>query len=218
MSGMATLNYQHGREAQIEQRKRLRLKWFGPTRAEVWRLLAEEIGANYEKRFWRGDRVIAEVGHWQVALDTVQVDKVTYTRVRAPYVNADDFRFCIFRKHLFSGLAQALGSQDVTVGHREFDEQFIIRGNHESKLRRLFANAELRRLLTAQPRVRFEVRDDEGFFCKKYPEGVDELRFFVPGVIKDIDRLRMLYDLFAETLQELCLMGSAYERNPRVKV
>jgi hypothetical protein len=111
-----------------------------------------------------------------------------------------------------------LGFADVRVGHPEFDEQFVIRGTHESRLRRLFDNAELRRLLMAQPKVRFEVRDDEGWFGARFPDGVDELRFFVPGVIKDIDRLKQLYDLFAETLHQLCKMGSAYERDPGVKL
>jgi hypothetical protein len=216
---MATLNYQHRRDAAKEQRKQFRLRWFGPSKAEVWQVLAREIGARYENRgFWRGDRVVADVGCWQVVLDTVHVDKITYTRIRAPYVNADDFRFCIFRKHLFSGIAQMLGFQDISVGHREFDEQFIIRGNHESKLRRLFDNARLRELIQAQPQIRFEVRDDEGFFIKKYPQGVDQLRFFVPRVIKDINHLKLLYDLFAETLQVLCEMGSAYERDPEVEI
>jgi hypothetical protein len=216
---MAQLNYQHGRDAAREQRTQFRLRWFGPTKAEVWQKLAEEIDARYENLgFWRGGRVVADVGCWQVVLDTQQVDKVTYTRIRAPYVNCDEFRFCIFRKHLFSGLAELLGFQDVNVGHPQFDEQFIIRGNHETKLRRLFANPRVRELIEAQPHIRFEVRDDEGFFFKKYPDGVDQLRFFVPGVIKDIDRLKLLYDLFAETLQTLCEMGSAYQRDPQVEI
>jgi hypothetical protein len=33
----------------------------------------------------------------------------------------------------------------------------------------------------------------------------------VTGVIKDLDRLKALYELFAETLDGLCRMGSAYE-------
>jgi hypothetical protein len=40
----------------------------------------------------------------------------------------------------------------------------------------------------------------------------------VVGVIKDVDRLKRLYDLFSETLDELCRMGSANEKNPGVKL
>ena len=213
---MTELNYQHGGEASRERRKQLRLSWFGPSRSEAWALLAREMGARHEKHFWRGDRVVAKVGRWQIVLDTVHVDKITYTRMRAPYANADGFRFCVFRKHFLSGLVEALGFQDVKIGDAEFDEAFVVRGNEEPKLRRLFADAGLRRWMLAQPKLKFEVRDDEGFFRPRFPEGVDELRFFVPGVIKDVDRLKGLYELFAATLQRLCEMGSAYERDPGV--
>jgi hypothetical protein len=38
------------------------------------------------------------------------------------------------------------------------------------------------------------------------------------GVIRDLDRLKTLYELFAETLNQLCLMGSAYEKDPQVEL
>jgi hypothetical protein len=56
------------------------------------------------------------------------------------------------------------------------------------------------------------VKDDEGWFGTKFPDGVDELHFAVAGVIKDIDRLKGLYDLFAETLDELCPPGRGERR------
>jgi hypothetical protein len=37
-------------------------------------------------------------------------------------------------------------------------------------------------------------------------------------VIKDLERLKQLYELFAETLGELCRMGSAYESDPGVRL
>jgi hypothetical protein len=45
---------------------------------------------------------------------------------------------------------------------------------------------------------------------------VDELYFQVVGVLKDIERLKSLFELFAEVLDRLCRMGSAYERGPGV--
>ena len=89
----------------------------------------------------------------------------------------------------------------------------------EDKLQRLFASERLRALLHAQPSVAFRVVDDDGgLFGKRFPAGVDQLQFLANGVIKDIDRLKLLYDLFAETLHELCRMGSAYEDDPRVRL
>jgi hypothetical protein len=62
------------------------------------------------------------------------------------------------------------------------------------------------------------VKDDENKFWggQGFPSNVDELYFQVTGVIKDVGRLKQLFDLFAETLDELCRMGSAYEQNPGV--
>jgi hypothetical protein len=36
----------------------------------------------------------------------------------------------------------------------------------------------------------------------------------VHGIIKDLHHLRGLYDLFAEILDHLCHIGSAYEDDP----
>jgi len=104
----------------------------------------------------------------------------------------------------------------VDVGYHDFDEEFIIKGENESKLRALFANAKIRTLLHAQPAVYLTVKDDEGWFGASFPEGVDELYFRVGGVIKDGERLKSLYDLFAETLHHLCHIGSAYENDPNI--
>ncbi len=191
-------------------------RWFGPSKAETWRQLSEEMGARYEEAgFAKADRVVASHGDWSVTLDTFTVSAgkttVTYTRIRAPYVNPDGFRFSVSRKGFFSGVGKMLGMQDIEVGQPEFDRDFIIKGTDTSRLRTLFANASVRRLIEAQPQIKFEVKDDEGYFGTKFPEGVDELYFVVVGVIKDPDRLYQLFELFAETLDELCRMGSAYE-------
>jgi len=140
--------------------------------------------------------------------------------MRAPYVNPDGFQFNIYRRGIFSNIGKWLGMQDVTVGYPQFDEDFIIKGNDEAKLRRLFASAKIRELITAQPDINFSVRDDDNKFWsgRNFPPGVDELYFQVTGVIKDVDRLKLLYDLFSETLDELCRMGSAYEKDPGVKL
>lgn len=198
-------------------------KWFGPSRKEVWRQLSDELGARYVPgSFRRSDRVEAAHGEWTVVLDTHTVSTgevtVVYTRVRAPYVNPDGFRFAIYRRGFFSGIGKFLGMQDVEIGDPPFDDAFIIKGTDESRLRALFASPRLRELILRQPEVHLSVKDDEGWFGPRFPDGVDVLTFMVQGVIKDVDRLKALYDLFAETLDELCRIGSAYETAADVKL
>ena len=200
---------------------------FGPSRDEVWRRLGEEIDADFiDGGFWKGSKVQAHVGPWTVTLDTYTVSSGnpsapssrTYTRMRAPYVNPEGFRFTIYRQGLFSGLGKLLGMQDIEVGAPEFDEAFIVQGTDGSRVRELFADPRLRALALEQPQLRLTVKDSEGWFGPSFPVGVDELHFQVVGVIKEVDRLKGLFDLFAAVLDRLCRIGSADEREPGVSL
>ena len=85
--------------------------WFGPSKDEVWQQLSQEIGADFvEGGFWKGNKV-------QAACQTLDdhprhlhrqhaAPHVTYTRMRAPYINPEGFRFTIYRKDLFSDLGK----------------------------------------------------------------------------------------------------------------
>lgn len=194
---------------------------FGPSREEIWRQLAELVHGQYvEGGFLKGDKVVAAHGEWTVTLDryVVSTGKVTmaFTRFRAPYVNPDGFRFRIYRRSVVSCLGKALGMQDIEVGDPSFDEAFIIKGSDEARVRQLFSNAKIRELTAAQPEVEFSVKNDEGFFGPAFPEGVDELHFLASGGLHDVEKLKGVFDLFAEVLDELCRMGSAYRTDPHL--
>ena len=194
---------------------------FGPSRKEIWNQLSAEIGAQYkEGGFWKGDKVEGTHGQWTVTLDTYTVSNgkttIVFTRMRAPYVNPGGFRFTVYRKTIFSAVGKWLGMQDIEVQDEPFDRDFIVKGTDEDKVRALFSNPRIRELIAAQKHIHFEVKDDEGWFGATFPEGVDELVFVVVGVIKDVERLKLLYELFAETLEQLCRIGAAYEQPPGV--
>jgi hypothetical protein len=187
---------------------------FGPSRKEIWRKLSEEIEARYVAgTFWKGDKVVAEHGEWTVTLDTYVISTgkttVVCTRMRAPYVNPGGFRFSVYRKSVFSGIGKLFGMQDIEIGDASFDDDFIIKATSESRVRELLADSRVRDLIARQKDIYFSVKDDEGWFGSKFPDGVDELHFAVLGVIKDIERLKLLFELFAETLDHLTRMGAA---------
>jgi len=197
------------------------MAWFGPSKDELWKQLSQEIGADFVAgELWKGSKVQAHVGPWTITLDTHTVSsgqsQVTYTRMRAPYVNGAGFRFTIYRKGIFSDLGKLMGMQDIEVCNPEFDEAFIIKGNDEFKVRELFSNRKIQELITAQPQIHLSVHDSEGWFGPKFPDDVDELYFQVVGVIKDLPRLKLLYDLFAEVLDQLCRLGAAVKSSPNV--
>ncbi len=179
---------------------------FGPSKEEVWSQLCSEINARYvDGGFWKGDMVQATHGPWTITLDTYVVSTgksaVTYTRMRAPFVSPDGFEFTVYDKGIFSDIGKWFGMQDIEVGDGVFDEDFIVKSNNESKVRELLANFKIRQLIGQQPEIHFSAKDDE-------------LLFRVVGVIKDVERLKLLYELFSETLDELCRIGSARQTAP----
>jgi hypothetical protein len=199
----------------------LRLQLYGPSKDEIWRQFCEEVGATYVGRsFLKGSKVQAHYGQWTITLDIYRVGvgnaRKHFTRMRAPYVNKDAFRFTIYRKGFFSNLGKLLGMHDVEIGYPGFDEAFVIKGSDDEKLRALFGNERIRQLIEMQPEIYLTVKDDEGWSSKSFPEGVDELYFRVPRVVKDLERLKSLYYLFAETLNHLFHIGSAYEDDPNL--
>jgi hypothetical protein len=198
-------------------------KAFGPSKAEIWRQLSAELGATYvDGGAWKGDKVLARHGEWTVTLDSYVESagkfRVAYTRMRAPYVNPDGFRFTIYRQGPFAGIAKLFGMQDVEIGEAPFDKAFVIKTNDEARLRNLLASERLRGLIARQEDIYFAVKDNEGRFGPAFPENVDELYFQVTEVIQDLDRLKALYELFAVTLTDLCRIGAAYETAPDVSV
>lgn len=196
---------------------------FGPSKKEVWQALSDQIGSEYvEGSLFKCDKVVAHIKQWTVTLDTYIVSNsetsTTYTRMRAPYVYTDGIRFKIYRSGIFSGIGTALGMQDIEIGFPEFDKDFVIKGENEQKIKELLKNTRIRELISLQKYFHLEVKDDEGWFGAKFPDGVDELNFCVPVVIKDLEQLKGLFELFAEVLNQLCIIGSAYESNPGVEL
>lgn len=196
---------------------------FGPSKDEIWRQLCEQVGGDFvQGGFWKGSKVQVHHKEWTLTLDTYSEpdgeSSRTYTRMRAPFVNKDGFRFTIYRRGFFSDLGKLLGMQDVEIGEPEFDDAYIIKGKDEEKLRKLFANARIRQLIGQQSQIHLSVQHEKSWFKAKFPEGVDELYFREMGTIKDIERLKALYDLFAEVLDHLCKIDPAYEDDPGVEL
>ncbi len=189
---------------------------FGPSKEQVWTELAHEVEGRFlEGGLFSADAVQVRAGDWIITLDTYTVStgqsSQTYTRLRAPYVNPERFHFRIYRSSMFSGLGKLFGMQDIEVGHEVFDRDFVIQGTSARRVRGLFENSKIRALIQQQPRIDLRVKDDEGWFQGKFPDGVDELCFVCGGVIKDLTQLRGLFELFAEVLNQLCHEGKAYD-------
>jgi hypothetical protein len=89
---MPDIDYQSAGDRTHERGPVLR-KLFGPSRDEIWSLLAQQVGGQFTAgEGWAGrSRVDAQVGQWVVTLDTFVVStgksNVTFTQARALFVN-----------------------------------------------------------------------------------------------------------------------------------
>lgn len=188
---------------------------FGPSRSEVWSKLAAEMEGRFDGGGWlEGAKVEVDAGPWTITLDTYRVNKHTYTRLRAPYVNPRGFRFHVYPQHVFAQVGKLFGMRDVEVGVPEFDDAWIVQGTDDALLAQLFRTESIRGLLGAAGHVSFQVRDDEGWFGRRFPDGVDELVLTTSGVVRNIPRLKVFFALFAETLDRLVALRAADRRHP----
>jgi hypothetical protein len=186
-------------------------RFFGPDRDEIWEKLADEVGGNfYDGGFWLGDsKVRAQVADWIVTLDTYRDHRnAVYTRIRAPFVNKDGFIFTVYRVGSFED-EHAADDSDIQLGLADFDDAFVIKSNNLEQAKKLFSDEKIRTLLTDQPAVFFNASKHSGWYSAEFPEGVGELLFQARGEIKNLPRLKRLYELFGETLDRLCQIGSA---------
>lgn len=188
---------------------------FGRHKKQIWQELCLLIDADFfDTGRWKPDYIEAYHGNWVITIDTFNTDKMAFTRIRAPYVNRDDFHFKIYRANFLHGIGKKMGMQDIEVGYPEFDKDFIIQGNDKRKLQMMFENPHIRNLISFQPQIHFGINKQVPWPQKKFPKGINEVYFLVPTILKDLNQLHDLYDLFAITLDHLCHIGSAYEDDP----
>ncbi|TCT17216.1 hypothetical protein EDC18_101514 [Natranaerovirga pectinivora] len=197
---------------------------FGPSKEEVWKELCEEIkGTLINEGFWKGSRVEVQYKNWKIYLDTYTVStgksSITYTRLRAPFVHYRDFHFKIYERFgIISDIGKALGMQDIEIGDSEFDKKYIIQGNNESIVKSILSNTRVKDLIYLQPRIKLETKNNEGIFGPNFKDNESQLYFLVTGVIKDVQLLKIIFELFSVLLDEMALQGVISEDTPSVQL
>ena len=191
---------------------------FGPGQDEAWRALAKQIGADYTPRNWaKAGRIDLHHDDVVITLDvyTVSTGKssMSYTRMRSPFRNTRGMAMNIYRKSIFTGMGKLMGMQDITVGDALFDEHFVVQGNPEPAIVAFLQDAKIRGLLDSQPKyssVLFKIKQDDGWFAKHYPEGIDELYFLRAGIVKDEQQLKQMFELFLASIDRLAQDGCEF--------
>ena len=181
---------------------------FGPGQNEIWSGIASELNAEFSSSGWlqRG-RIDLIRKNIIISLDTYTVSSgktsVTYTRMRSTFENKSGLEMKIYRKNIFSWIGKLFGMQNISIGDNKFDDEYILQGNPENDIIKIFNDNSMKSLIRYQQDICFEIKKDNRWFIKKYPSGIEELYFQCNGVIKDEKRLKMLFELFIVTIDRL---------------
>ena len=191
------------------------MKLFGPPLKEVWQQLAVEINADFIKGgFAKSARVEKKFKNWTILLDTYTVNtgrsSVTYTRMRVPYKRENDIQFKLGRKNVFSGLGRMFGLPLIETYDYDFDDKFVLKGNDESVIKDIFQNQSIKERIKCQKRLIFRTKP----YKEKKSHTDSELYFQMTGVLKDVEKLKNLFLLFSEFMDELTRAGVASEQRP----
>ncbi|HJX62268.1 MAG TPA: hypothetical protein VJ578_06835 [Dehalococcoidia bacterium] len=203
---------------------------------QAWQLFATDVGGELVTRRERGRRflgrhlqlaVVAKAGTSPIALDLKMEagSDVTpswlVTRMRAPYVARDTFSFSVKRIRarlsdgaVLHGMARLAGRHKVEPGDLGFDSGFLITANDTDEIRALLADPRIRGLIQSQPCLDISAARPAWRLFKRSSQRLSVLRFEEEGVITDVQRLKSLFELFQETLNQLCQIGAASQEEP----
>jgi len=179
------------------------------TEINIWEEFAIATGGKFVEREenWLSDKTEIDYNGWKIIFDnyTLCSDKFQreMTRVIAPIISIDKFRFEIYRNGLIRSIEKIFGAQDIEIGRPEFDKAFIIKANNEFKIKSLLQNQKIRNLIETQKEVNLELSNQKGVWESKLPGKELELQFYVDGAIQDINHLKLLLNLFQELLDNL---------------
>ncbi|MFH2007086.1 MAG: hypothetical protein ABI333_10915 [bacterium] len=182
---------------------------FSEHSAVLWDQIAKELEGDFlETKEWVSSRLVATDGEWRVALDYHQHpgyrSTAIYTRFHAPYMSENPFRFRLRYEHFEHKLGKLVGLQDIEVGDKKFDKTFLIQSNQTNRFTTILNRKRLRELLQAEPHVRLLLHDDLGFWGEHYDKPTRDVSIELHGRIKDVERLKRLYDTLAEVMTGLC--------------
>lgn len=195
----------------------------GETQDASWKLLADEIGGDFVPGVRDGwgsaSKVVYPVERWTVMLEAFKYGSsahpgifVMHTRIIAHFITNDYFHFQVSPPGFLDELKNFFGfenKQDVKIGDENLDRKYVFFGSGDQKLKQLFENDNLRRMLEwFDGGISYGVKGADEWLSKTHRKKSFHLYYDYPGLIYDAAKLRVIMELFAETLKQLELIGS----------
>jgi hypothetical protein len=116
----------------------------------------------------------------------------------------------MYRGGFCASIGTFFGTQDIQIGDPYFDDDFVIQGNDDEKVRWLLKDPTLKDLIqVAIPRELIALGQPAlgtAWFGARYP---DQLYFQCSGVLREQNLLKNLFDLFRATRARLAQIDSS---------
>jgi hypothetical protein len=214
-------------------------KLTGKDRAESWKLLSEEMGAQFIDRgaLKGGPKVVATYKNWEIEMDMYSVQNQNshgpgtntgqginigrnanttthYTRIVAPFVKKSDYSLNIHRESGFSKALKIFGGKDIEIGNPEFDKNYRVKSNDEEQTIALFMNEKFSNIVTGNiGNGLLEIEDIKGLFTKKDNVTMSRVSYTVVGEILDHEWLKSLFMMVGVVLDQMVEIGKASEQS-----
>ncbi|WP_341907063.1 hypothetical protein [Fluviicola taffensis] len=197
--------------------KRIFHSIFGKNYESVWRKFANENNGSYVVGIGHHyDSVEIAYSNHQIIFDQYTLYQVVghssytrdYTRVRLEFRSPDNLQFRLTKQYLVDVIGKVFGAQDIQIGDKSFDWRFLVKGNDEFKVQTLFSNELVKRLILAHDDIHLQLMDQEGVFDEPIQEGCSMLYYLSETVVKNIDQLYALLELYKAVIDQLTKLGS----------
>lgn len=168
----------------------------------IWEQFAREKNGTYLKK--NGHRVQYTFKDFGITLNSYTHYTMvgnnsyerTYTRAKVEFTSSYHYSLRITQQGFFEKISKIFGTQDIQIGHRDFDKKFFVKSADKKQTKLIFSNLSIVKLLLEMKSLRLEITDGEGLWSEKPSEGHFMIYFVLDETIKNLDQLQKLSNLF----------------------
>lgn len=190
------------------------MRLFGPTHEDIWKMVSEDIDAKFivTDSLFKKYEVVKEFHNWTIVLDTYDGTRSepVYTRVYCEFLNKCGFKFKVFAECFNNYFLSFFDMQDIKVDYDDLSENLIVRSNSEVAIKMFLQNSTIRELISLHPDILLEVISKEIYDVTDKADSA--LCVKIPGVVKNNETLKNLFELVGESLLEIENINNTIER------
>lgn len=190
------------------------MRLFGPTHEDVWKMLSDDIGAEFivKDSVFKKYEVIKKYKDWVMVLDTCNSNdrnKSVFTRVYCVFSNKHGFRFKVFGEYFNNYFPNFFDMQDIKVNYDDLSDNFVVRSNSEVAIKKFLENKTIRELINSQSNILFEIVNEQGGEVSASTNNTLSIK--IPGIIKNNEVLKELFELVGDSLLEIENISNEFE-------